>query len=231
MSDNIRHRLQNITLGDVSIFSRGLDGRFWNYLLIGKSCFSPHRDSRSDLCRHMCLFNLYFLISIILFASSFVLVAIVLDLLAFMFLQGLLPCYTPTLEIRLNFDCAKELWLHQFGFCWIEMSRLHIGLVKYWRQDSIGINQIWRLRNTLARFTWEVQKFWCHGVYTSELYLDTLGLMLRFVKRSFSHKLLHTNRNKEKSNMKLDNNGSSDRLASKTTLHKASSNSLLLYFS
>ncbi|KAG7580528.1 hypothetical protein ISN44_As08g003180 [Arabidopsis suecica] len=81
------------------------------------------------------------------------------------------------------------------------------------------------LRKTLVR------KLWYHRVYNSELFMDTSGLKLRFAKRKFSHKLLHANRNKEKSNMKLDNNGSYGRLASKTTLRKASSISLLLYFS
>ncbi|KAG7610457.1 hypothetical protein ISN44_As05g024660 [Arabidopsis suecica] len=76
-----------------------------------------------------------------------------------------------------------------------------------------------------------VWKPWYHYVYVSELYLNTSDLQLRFAKRNFSHKMLHANRNEEKSNMKLDNNRSYDRLASKTTLRKASLISLLLYFS
>ncbi|CAH8256703.1 unnamed protein product [Arabidopsis lyrata] len=76
-----------------------------------------------------------------------------------------------------------------------------------------------------------VRTLWYHCVYISEFFMDTSGLKLRFAKIKFSYKLLHANRNREKSNMKLDNNGSYGRLASKTTLRKASSISLLLYFS
>ncbi|CAL9246836.1 unnamed protein product [Arabidopsis halleri] len=137
-------------------------------------------------------------------------------------------------EVTMNLLLCSDLWSSSVRFRDLSKSGKVISsknTVETTTMINLFVILLKRIAESSSFRKTLVQTLWYHCVYISELFIDTSCLKLRFAKIKFSYRLLHANRNREKSNIKLDNNGSYGRLASKTTLWKASSISLLLYFS